>query len=34
MQTEGVSSSSEKELNNIKDITAVVTELKAELTRL
>jgi len=34
MQAEGVSSSSEKELNNIKDIKTVVTELKAELTRL
>ncbi len=34
MQAEGVSSSSEKELNNIKDISTVLKELKEELTRL
>ena len=34
MQDAGVQSSSEKELNNIKDIKTVVDELRAELTRL
>ena len=34
MQAEGVNPLSEKELNNIKDITMVVKELQAELTRL